>query len=74
MGCPVSVRVYPYLPVSGCNRRHIKNCRKIEASVCKLFLWGYHPGFYRSEEDGEHSQYKYFTDFIAAVKEFRANK
>ena len=40
----------------------------------KLFLWGYHPGFYRSEEDGEHSQYKYFTDFIAAVKEFRAEK
>lgn len=40
----------------------------------KLFLWGYHPGFYRGEEEGEHSRYKYFTDFIAAVKEFRAGK
>lgn len=42
--------------------------------VHKLFLWGYHPGFYRSEEDGEHSQYKYFTYFIAAIKEFRTGK
>ena len=40
----------------------------------KLFLWGYHPGFYHSEEKGEYSQYQYFTNFIAAVKEFKANK
>jgi len=37
----------------------------------RLFLWGYHPSYYRSEEQGKYSKYKYFTTFINAVKEFR---
>lgn len=40
----------------------------------RLFLWGYHPGYYHSEEKGEHSQYKYFTAFVDAVRKFRAMK
>lgn len=40
----------------------------------RLFLWGYHPGYYRSEENGDHSQLKYFTAFVDAVRSFRAMK
>lgn len=40
----------------------------------RLFLWGYHPGYYRSEEKGDHSQLKYFTAFVDAVKDFRQNQ
>ena len=40
----------------------------------RLFLWGYHPGYYRSEEKGEYSQYNYFTAFVDAVREFRGMK
>ena len=39
-----------------------------------LFLWGYHPGYYHSEETGDHSQYNYFTAFVDAVREFRGMK
>ncbi len=40
----------------------------------RLFLWGYHPGYYRSEENGKYSQYNYFTAFVDAVRDFREMK
>lgn len=37
----------------------------------RLFIWAYHPGFYRSEEEGEFSKYKYFESFVKSVKFFK---
>ena len=40
----------------------------------RLFLWGYHPGYYRSEENSQYSQYNYFKAFVDVVSEFRGMK
>lgn len=37
----------------------------------RLFIWAYHPSFYRSEEEGDFSKYKYFESFIKSVNLFK---
>ena len=37
----------------------------------RLFIWAYHPGIYRREENGRLSKYSYYESFIESVKLFK---
>ena len=37
----------------------------------RLFIWAYHPCYYRSEEAGVHSQHCYYNSFIDSVKFYK---